>query len=92
MVSIAKYAVRYSSLELIHSLAPSSEIKHQTAKTAACSENFFCGDDFDAALAIFCSYHYGENASEGVEKITADEKDDYKCSLCVMVWIVTQYQ
>ena len=28
---------------------------------AACSEDFFCGDDFDAFLAIFCSYGYGAN-------------------------------
>ena len=47
----------------------------KTAKTAACSEGFLCGDDFDAALAIFRSYFYNANASEAVEKIDTDEKD-----------------
>ena len=64
----------------------------KTAKTAACSEGFLCRDDFDAALAIFRSYFYNANASEAVEKIDTDEKDCHKCSLCVIVWIITAYQ
>ena len=40
-------------------------VKHREyikiAKMAACSEDFFCGDDSDAFLAIFCSYGYGAN-------------------------------
>ena len=59
---------------------------------AACSEDFLCGDDFDAVLFIFCSYCYSANASEAVEKITTYEKDYRKWSLCVIVWIATAYQ
>ena len=42
---------------------------------AACSENFLCGNDFVAVLAIFHPCWYGANASETVEKIATDEKD-----------------
>ena len=35
-----------------------------------------------ADLAIFCSYGYGANASEAVEKIATDENDYRKWSLC----------
>ena len=42
---------------------------------AACSEDFYCGDDFDVVLAIFRSYSWGANASEAVRKISSDEKD-----------------
>ena len=41
----------------------------------ACSEDFLCEDDFDAALAIFRSYSYSANSSEGVKKIATDEED-----------------
>ena len=50
---------------------------------AACSEDYLCGDDFNAVLAIFRSSDYGRNASEAVEKITIHKKDYNKCSLCV---------
>ena len=53
----------------------------KTAKMAACSEDFPCGDDFDAASVIFRSY---ENASKAVEKIATNEKYYDKCSLCVI--------
>ena len=59
----------------------------------ACSEDFHCGDDFDAVLALFRSSGYGENISEVVGKITTDEEKDYhKCSLCVIVCIAIAYQ
>ena len=45
------------------------------AKMTACSEDFLCGDDFDAVLAIFRSYSYSANGSEGVKKIATDEED-----------------
>ena len=44
----------------------------------ACSEDFLCGDDFDAALVIFCSYCYSAKASETDEKIATDEKGYHK--------------
>ena len=57
----------------------------------ACREDFLCGDDSDAALVISRSYSYSANASEAVEKITTDEKDYHKCSLCLKVCITTAY-
>ena len=48
---------------------------------AACREDFLCGDDFDAVLAIYRSYRYGANASEAVQKIVTGEKDYHKCML-----------
>ena len=59
---------------------------------AACSEYFHCGDDFDVVLAIFHSYCNGENASEAVAKITADEKYYHKYCFCIIICIVTVYQ
>ena len=55
---------------------------------AACSENFHYGNDFDADLAIFCSYRYDANATEGVKMIATDEK----FSLCIIICIATAYQ
>ena len=42
---------------------------------AANSDNFVCGVNFDAVLAIFCSYSYIANASEAVVKVAIDEED-----------------
>ena len=56
---------------------------------AAFSEDFLGEDDFEAVLAIFCSYEYSVNASEGVEKIAADEEDYHICSLCFIVCCIT---
>ena len=61
-------------------------------KMAACSEDFLCGDDFDAVLAIYRSYRYGAKASEAVENMAIGEKDYHKCSLCDTVCIATIYQ
>ena len=56
------------------------------------NEDFLCGDDFEAVLAIFCCYDYGPNASEAVSRNATDEKDYHKCSLYVMVcYIPTTY-
>ena len=41
---------------------------------AAFKEDFLSGYNFEAVLAIFCSYGYVANASEEVEKIAANEK------------------
>ena len=59
----------------------------KAAKIAASSEDSLCGDELDSVLAIFNSYRYRENALEVVEKITKDEKDYRKCSLCAIVCI-----
>ena len=61
------------------------------AKMAAFSEDFHCGDNFDAVLAIFCYYGYGTSASEAVEKMATDEKDYRKCSFCFIVCIAAPY-
>ena len=62
------------------------------AKIAAYHKQFPCVDDFDAVLAVFCSYCYDGNASEAVEMISVNEKDYLKCLLCVTVCIATTYQ
>ena len=36
-------------------------------------------NEFETALANFCRYDYGDNASEAVQKIAADQKDYLKC-------------
>ena len=38
-------------------------------KIAGLSEDFFIEEDFEAVLTIFCSYDYGANASEAIEKM-----------------------
>ena len=38
-------------------------------KMAVLSEDFFVEEDFDTVLSIFCSYDYGSNASEAIEKM-----------------------
>ena len=48
---------------------------------ASRSGDFLRGDHFEVVLAIFCSYDYGENSSETVEKIATVEKDYHKYSL-----------
>ena len=55
----------------------------------ACSQDFLCEDDFDAALTIFRPHHFNANATEAVEKIPADEKDYRKFSFCVKVCTAT---
>ena len=50
---------------------------------AAFNEDFLSGD-FEDVLVILCSYDYGANASEAVEKIATDEKGYHKCSSCVI--------
>ena len=63
----------------------------KTEKMAVCCEDFHYGGNFDPVLAILCSYHYGVNISQAVDKIAIDEKD-HKCSMCVTVCIATAYQ
>ena len=49
-------------------------------------------NDFEDVLANFC-HDYGASASKAVQKIAIDEKDYYKCSLCVITsWIAEIYQ
>ena len=50
----------------------------------AFSEDILSADDFEAVLAVFCSYGYYANAFKAVEKIDTDEKY-HKCSLCIIV-------
>ena len=41
---------------------------------AACSLDFPFGDEFEAVLAVLCSYRYDVKASEAVGKIATDGK------------------
>ena len=43
-----------------------------------------CENNFEAALATFCYYDYGVNASAAVEKIAKDQKGYHKCPSCVI--------
>ena len=61
-------------------------------KMAACKVDFLCSDDSDAVLSILICYGYGENTSEAVAKITADEKEYQKISFCFIVCIAAAYQ
>ena len=69
-----------------------SDREYKIAKMAAFSEEFLCGYNFDAILAIFGYYCYDTNASEAVAKIATDEKDYHKCSFCFIVCIAVAYQ
>ena len=50
-----------------------------------CARNFLSKNDFEAVLATFCYYDHGARASEEVQKITTDQKEYRKCSLCVII-------
>ena len=65
----------------------------KTAKNGGFCEELLNENDFEAALATFCCYDYGPNASEVVQKIATNQKDYHKCSSCVIVcWIAKIYQ
>ena len=62
-------------------------------KTGGFCEELLSENDFEAVLATFCCYDCGANTSEAVQKIDTDQKDDHKCSSCVIVcWIAKIYQ
>ena len=48
-------------------------------------EELLSENDFETVLANLYSCDYGANASEAVQKISTDQKDDQKCSSCVIV-------
>ena len=56
----------------VWSVCTGTAVKEQ--KMADCGVDFHCGVDFDAAVAIFHSYHYDVNASEAAEKIVTGGK------------------
>ena len=60
----------------------------RTAKNGGFCEELLSENDFETVLANLYSCDYGANASEAVQKISTDQKDDQKCSSCVIVcWI-----
>ena len=62
----------------------------KTAKIAASSDDFYCGNYFNAVLAIFVLIAMVQTF-ETVEKIARVEKDYHECYLCVTVCIATTY-
>ena len=48
--------------------------------------NYLDENHFETVLLTFCCYDYGSHAFEAVEKISTDQKDYHKCSLCVIVY------
>ena len=64
----------------------------KTAKNGDFSEEVLSENDFEAVLATFCCYDHGAKASEAVQKITIDQKEYRKCSLCIIIfWIAKIY-
>ena len=65
----------------------------KTAKNGGICEEMLSENDFEAVLANFYYYDYDANASEAVQKISADQKDYHKCSSSVIIcWIAKIYQ
>ena len=52
----------------------------KTAKNGGFCEELLRENDFEAVLASFCCYDYGDNASEAVQKSTTDRNDYHNCS------------
>ena len=52
------------------------------------SDEILSKNDFETVLVTFCCYDYGVKTSKG--KITKDQKDSQKCSLCVIVCCITK--
>ena len=52
---------------------------------ATFSEEFLSENDFEAVLAIFCCYDYGDSAVKAVQMIVTDQKYYHNCSLYVIV-------
>ena len=60
----------------------------KTVKNSDFCYEMLSKNDFEAVLATFCCYDHGAKASEEVQKITKDQKEYRKCSLCVIIcWI-----
>ena len=57
---------------------------HQNSENGDFPEEFLSENDFETVLAILVFYDHGVKASEAVQKITADQKEYRKCSLCVV--------
>ena len=55
-------------------------VHQKSKKNGGFCEELLSENDFEAVLVTFCCYEYGPNASEAVQKITADQKDYRKCS------------
>ena len=53
--------------------------------------NYLDENHFEAVLLTFCCYDYGAHAFEAVQKISTNQKDYHKCSLCVIVYWIAKY-
>ena len=58
---------------------------HQAAKNGSFCKELLSENDFEAVLAAFSCYEYGANTSDADQKITADQKQYFKCSSCVII-------
>ena len=47
---------------------------YKTAKMIGCRKYFLCGDDFDAALAIFRSYCYSDGSLKQLKRLMQMKK------------------
>ena len=57
----------------------------KTAKNADFCQELLSKNDFEAVLVTFCCYDHVTKASEEVQRIATDQKENRKCSLCVII-------
>ena len=57
---------------------------------ATFSEEFLSENDFEAVLATFCCYDYGDSAAKAVQVIVTDQKYYHNCSLYVIVCCIVK--
>ena len=58
---------------------------HQSTKNVNVCEELLSENHFEAVLPTFCYYEHGAKASEAVQKISTNQKEYHKCSLCVII-------
>ena len=65
---------------------------HQNSKNIDFCDELLSENDFETVLATFCCYDHGSKDFEAVQKITTDQKEYRKSSLCVIIcWIAKTY-
>ena len=65
---------------------------YQNSEKWQLCEELLSKNELKAVLTTFCCYDHGMKASEEVQKITTDQKEYRKCSLCdIICWIAKIY-
>ena len=58
---------------------------HQNSENVDFCDELLSENDFETVLATFCCYDHGSKDFEAVQKITTDQKEYRKSSLCVII-------